>query len=245
MKKLFLAFVLCLALPAAAAAQATPSAIENGAAIARVNFERPRGTLRVIQFGDSHTAGQFFTSEYARLLGARVTADGVNGARLQSLRSGARRAHFRTVLAMTRPDLVVIAYGTNEVTDKGWTAESYARLVVDVISDGRRASPSTAFIVIAPFDRSVRTRRGWLPVGRLEELEGAQREGARRAGAAFWSSYRAQGGPGAMNQWVRLRLAQPDHVHLRPPGYRRLAALFSQALRNNFKYQLLISLLAF
>jgi lysophospholipase L1-like esterase len=236
-KLLILIALLCVPFATASAQEQTSTTIENGSAIETLNVVSPVRPLRIIQFGDSHTAANIFTHEYARILKARVTADGVIGARLSSLRSGARRAHFLSVLSSQKPDLVVIAFGTNEVTDPGWTVDSYARLVASVIEAGRKASPSSSFLFIAPFDRSVKTRKGWQPVARLAEMEEADRRGARLAHAAFWSSYEAQGRMGSMNKWVALRLAQPDHVHMRPVGYRRLAADFARALASNYYSQ--------
>ena len=39
---------------------------------------------------------------------------------------------------------------------------------------------------------------------------------------AFWDMREKMGGKGAMREWVTAGLAQYDHVHFTPPGYRRL-----------------------
>lgn len=253
----YLLSLLLLSLVAISAnAQSTP--IENGASLAAFNkvviaSKRGARSPRVLQFGDSHTAGQMLTNEYGKRLGARVTADGVVGARAVSLAQKTRDGHVvtngrrLTVLDRVfreRPDLIVVAYGTNEVTDTNWSVESYRRMLGGILNDLHRASPTSSLLVISPFDRSVRARTGWASVKRLQLIESAQRLAAQDAGAAFWSSYRAMGGKGSMNRWVASRLAQPDHVHLKPAGYRRLGKALAEAIADNSAYQSLLRAMA-
>ncbi|HSP64251.1 MAG TPA: GDSL-type esterase/lipase family protein [Pyrinomonadaceae bacterium] len=150
---------------------------------------------------------------------------GVNGARASRILSW-NQAALAAVLADRKPDLIVLEYGTNEVADSGWTVVSYQRLLAGILRRLQSAAPQASLILLGPPDRSD------LPVAvnRMPLLIEAQRRAAFTAGAAFWSSYDAMGGAGAMNAWVAQGLGQGDHVHLTRSGYDRIADHFYQEM---------------
>ena len=125
----------------------------------------------------------------------------------------------------------MIAYGANEVTDEDWTTDSYRRMYESILRRFRRVAPRASVLVFGPPDRAVKTRGGaWQSVGRMPDLNEAQRRAAFNEGAAFWSAQTAMGGPGAINEWTARGLGARDHVHLTNPGYVKLSALFYRDL---------------
>ena len=125
-----------------------------------------------------------------------------------------------------KPDLIIVAYGTNEVTDDNWTVESYARTLTEIIDRFRRAAPDASIIVFGPPDRADTP----VAVTRMPEMLEAQRRAAKQAGAAYWCSFDAMGGVGSMNAWLSQGLGQGDKVHLTGAGYLKMGDMFYQDL---------------
>ena len=149
---------------------------------------------------------------------------GINGARINRLLSWNLNVLVDNVI-QRNPNLIIFAYGTNEVTDD-WTIESYSRTVTEALQRFRRAVPKASIIVFGPPDRADNqvARR------RMPQLIEAQRRAAKAAGAAFWSSYDAMGGAGSMDNWVKQGMGQGDYVHLTGQGYVKLATMFHEDL---------------
>jgi lysophospholipase L1-like esterase len=227
--------------------------IENAAtlgsfyvALAAVRSGHRREPVHIVQYGDSHTAADLMTGVVRKnfqrdfvnvsAMGApAVTLDalGIIGARAVRLTSWSDST-FSVNVARRRPDLIILAYGTNEVTDNNWSIESYQRMFAGILRRFRRAAPQASLLVLAPPDRAVRGQRGWQSVSRMAALIEAQRRAAIEAGAAFWSAYGAMGSAGSMNDWVRLGLGQPDHAHLTRAGYARLGNMFYQDIVDSY-----------
>lgn len=241
--------------------------IENATALnsffqqlAAIESRKRRHSLRIVQYGDSHTKADFFTGAVRKNFlrdfdtgsaslvkrTAYRSGDermsvyqpvGVNGARAKRLRDMCENPGFIQNLSQQRPDLIVIAYGTNEVADGNWTIDSYSQMLVEIIERLRSVAPDASFLIIGPPDRAVPGPGGWTSLRQMPSLLEAQRRAAKAAGAAFWSEYDEMGGAGSMNDWVARLLAQPDHVHFTIAGYNKLAGLFysdlMSAYRNN------------
>jgi lysophospholipase L1-like esterase len=146
---------------------------------------------------------------------------GINGARLVRLTSWNSNILVDNVI-QRKPDLIILAYGTNEVTDDNWTVESYTRLLAGILDRFRRAAPEASIIVYGPPDRADNPVAG----SKMPQLIEAQRRAAKQVGAAFWCSYDAMGGAGSMNNWVSQGLGQGDHVHLTGQGYLKMGDMF-------------------
>lgn len=216
------------------------------AALASVESGRRREPVRIVQYGDSHTAADLMTGvvrknfqrDFVNLSatgtpGVDFDVLGINGARAVRLTSWSDSALAAGVVRR-KPDLIILAYGTNEVTDNNWSIESYQRMFAGILRRFRRAAPQASLLVLAPPDRAVRGMRGWQSAARMTALIEAQRRAAIEAGAAFWSAYSAMGGAGSMNNWVRQGLGQPDHVHLTRSGYARLGHMFYQDIIDSY-----------
>jgi lysophospholipase L1-like esterase len=156
-----------------------------------------------------------------------VTYDqlGINGARAARM-LGWNAEALTAALAQRKPDLIIVAYGTNELTDSDWTATGYRHLLSALLRDLKAAVPDASILVCGPPDRADSA----LASARLPSLVNAERKAALSAGAAFWSSYDAMGGANSMSVWVDRGLGQGDRVHLTSAGYQRLAGQFYQAL---------------
>jgi lysophospholipase L1-like esterase len=162
----------------------------------------------------------------AEHLGAGVSYDvfGVNGARANRI-LGWNQSSLAAAIRDRSPNLIVLAYGTNDVADSSWSPEAYEDLLTEIIQSFHRAAPDASILIFAPPDR------GDLPLTqRLSLLINAERRVALANNAAFWSSFDAMGGAGSMSSWLRRGWAQADRVHLTGSGYARLASMFYEDL---------------
>lgn len=148
---------------------------------------------------------------------------GINGARASRVLSWNRDA-LAANLAQRQPDLIILAYGTNEVADMAWTPAIYRRLLRTLIGDLHAAVPEASILLFGPPDRADLA----LASARMPAMNETQRRAAFESGAAFWSAYDAMGGPGSMDGWAARGLGQGDRVHLTRRGYGQLADSFFQ-----------------
>jgi len=154
--------------------------------------------------------------------GVTLDAFGVNGERIVNLLTW-DEAHFTEALRHRSPDLVVLAFGTNESTDD--TAfDVYERQIVDVLGRVARAVPAASCLLLGPPDRATRADGVWSTVPRLLEIIASQRRVAEAAGCAYYSQFDAMGGAGSIAQWALEAppRAALDRTHLSRDGYAQL-----------------------
>jgi len=151
---------------------------------------------------------------------------GINGA-LASRISDWNQVAFTAAIKARDPNLIILAYGTNEVADGSWTPDSYEALLSEIVIRLHAAAPTASILIFGPPDR------GDLPLtARLQALTNVERRVALSNNAAFWSAFNAMGGTGSMSSWLRKGLAQPDRVHLTGSGYAKLADMFYEDLQS-------------
>lgn len=182
--------------------------------------------LRVIGAGKVRIFG--FSAENRS--GVVVDTFGINGARAYRPLSW-NEAAFSTGLKDISPDLVILAYGTNEVTDPDLFPE-YEDRFTRLIRRFKKAAPKAVILVLGPPDRMQKSGNLWVPIPALPQLVETQRRAALAEGALFWDQAAALGGFGTMDQLARLPIpvAQADRVHLTKPGYLKLGELLFEAL---------------
>jgi lysophospholipase L1-like esterase len=162
-------------------------------------------------------------------VGVTYDALGINGARVTNALTW-DESHMAEQIRHRDPDLVVLAYGTNESGDTDVPIDTYERQLVDMLGRVARAAPSSACLLLGPPDRAVRAGGGggggggWGTVPRLLDIIATQRRVAHAAGCAFYDQLEAMGGPGTIAQWAEESQprAQRDRVHLTREGYTQL-----------------------
>ena len=192
------------------------------------------GTVRIVQFGDSHTAGRLITGALETRLRARfpdrdvrLEPIGVQNVTLSDL-------GWRTLPPQMAPvDLIILAYGTNEGFDDSFDAHAYDRLLRSEIQRMRALAPRAAILILSapeamrgdgvgncPDD----PERRWRAPVNLGVVRDVQRRVAAETNVAFWdwwgrmggecSAYRlTQSGPLGPDPFMRA-----DHVHFTPAG---------------------------
>lgn len=134
-----------------------------------------------------------------------------------------------------RPDLVVLAYGTNESGDEHQPIARYEASLSAVLTRLRSAAPDASCVLMGPTDRPKKASRdNWAPRERVELVNESQRQVSARFGCGFFSAFDAMGGPHSMVKWREAQLAQKDHVHLTTRGYELLAEHFAKGLLQGY-----------
>ncbi len=142
------------------------------------------------------------------------------------------RALWEEPLRQRAPDLVLLAYGTNETTDRSQPIEEYQASLERVLDKVRQALPGASCVLVGPGDFPKAQGNGWVTRPRLLEIIAVQRQLAPRFGCGFWDAYSFMGGAGSMVEWVRAhpRLGAMDHIHLTTRGYVRMGMALGDAL---------------
>jgi len=179
-----------------------------------------------------------------RILGIDIERDtagviydalGINGARMMRLLEWDWRI-LSSNIQRSAPDLIIIAYGSNEVGDADLNLDQYRERFFILLEQLREAAPRAALLVVAPADRAIKVGNRWQTISRMPALVAAQRQATRKAGAAFFDLFHAMGGAGSIARWTMLnpRLAQPDRVHLTATGYRLVADWLYEAMMRDW-----------
>jgi lysophospholipase L1-like esterase len=132
---------------------------------------------------------------------------------------------FREHLSRRRPDLVVLAYGTNEAGDDEVPIGRYASDLREVLRRVREAAPGASCLLVGPSDRPLRLPDGgWDHRPRTARVNEVQRSVAAEAGCGFFDVVRFMGGDLSILRWVESDppFAQADRVHFTRDGYEAL-----------------------
>jgi len=146
-------------------------------------------------------------------------------------------AIYREHLSSRMPDLVVLAYGTNESGDDRVPVAEYERGVRRVLDRVRDVVPYASCLLIGPSDRPKRgPGRSWSPRPLTDAIIETQRRVAAESGCGFFDLRAFMGGKMSMLRWVKASppLGAPDHVHFTNAGYEHLAAVLYDALLAGF-----------
>jgi lysophospholipase L1-like esterase len=136
-------------------------------------------------------------------------------------------------MALRKPALVVVQYGTNESDLWKIDWDEYEKNLGEVLDMIKAAASGASVLVMAPMDRAERGAGGVLqtkPV--VLKLREVQHRVALAKGLAFWDTFTAMGGEGSMAKWVKSepQLGGGDLTHPTPAGAEVLGNLFAKAL---------------
>jgi lysophospholipase L1-like esterase len=159
---------------------------------------------------------------------------------------GAQSIHFarasdavvRAELAAYRPDLIVLAFGTNEAFFPAFDPDSYeAALRAQIARLRGLAGGDVPILLLGPPDSATRQAGGgpscgerWFTPARLSEVRDRQMRVASGTGAAFWDWQGAMGGRCAALGWQRAGLMRGDLVHFTRAGGDRIGAMIDADL---------------
>jgi hypothetical protein len=116
------------------------------------------------------------------------------------------------------PDLLILAFGTNEANDRRFDPSVYRQSLDALLGRFRKAAPEAVLLLTGPPDAQLSRA---LP-GAMDRVISEQRAAAARSGALFMDRRDAMG---SLASWNQSGLVQRDQVHFTGPGYERLSRL--------------------
>jgi lysophospholipase L1-like esterase len=167
--------------------------------------------------------------------GVEVSNLGVVGASLRDL-AARDEAVVTTQLAVWRPQLIVIAYGTNEGFDDALDPVAYEALLRGEVLRLRRLAPAAALMIVGAPDAlrsgvaggcSADGRRG--PPPSLALVRDVQRRVAADMGVAFWDWHGRMGGDCSADRLATMDepLMRGDRVHFTSAGGDWIGGIFA------------------
>lgn len=163
----------------------------------------------------------------ARTPGVVLDTAGINGAMLATILAWDTEAWVAEV-ERRAPELVVFAYGTNEVFSP-FPPEKFARDLAAVVGLVRRDRPERPCFVLGPSDVQAGVSGSHERVAPIDEALAAA---ASELGCGYFSVFSAMGGVGGYARWraASPQLAAGDRVHLLPVGYERVGSAVAERL---------------
>ncbi|MBZ5676988.1 MAG: hypothetical protein LAP61_22315 [Acidobacteriia bacterium] len=200
-------------------------------------FELPAGTKKFtvrVESGRVRLYGVEFSKGRPGVLYSSL---GVNGANITLLSRAFNGGHWTAQLHHYKPDLVVLAYGTNEsgfpqFVDSTWAAEMKA-----AVKRVQTALPDSSILLMSPMDRGERNERGEIEtIAAMPRLVKIEAKVAEDTGVAFFNTFQAMGGDGTMARWYAAepRLVGSDYIHPMPAGAKIVGELLYSALRDGY-----------
>lgn len=145
--------------------------------------------------------------------GVVLDAIGIQGARLRFL-DKQDDLHYASQLRWRHPDLVIYEFGANESADGlAYSLADFHTTMKNVLLQQRNAVSESSCLVVGAMDRAVRNGDSLESASFIPLLVNEQRAVAREVRCAFFDTYQAMGGKGAMPRWVRRGLGQADLTH--------------------------------
>lgn len=164
--------------------------------------------------------------------GALVDVHGINGSRARNQLAW-NDPMYREQLARRNPDLVVLAYGTNESGDDNQPIDDYRAQLEQVVRRIRDTVPNASCMLVGPSDRPVATPDGhWVDRPRTGAIIDVQWRVALENGCAFFDTVAFQGGAMSTVSWAEMAppFAGRDHVHFTRRGYERMGSVLLAAM---------------
>lgn len=167
--------------------------------------------------------------------GVLVTPIGANGLR-QSVWFKWQK-NWTDQLRNTVPDLVIIAYGTNEAFNPDLDTKDMQNMLHDGIKQIRQAVPNAAIVMIGAPDtvdkKQIETELCTsVQPAKYQQMKQVQLAVAKREKLIFWDWQQAMGGDCQMKLWHEQELVRDDLIHFTGKGYEKSAELFYRDLTN-------------
>jgi len=177
--------------------------------------------------------------------GVTLSALGITGACMRYL-DKQDDAHWAAVLKAAKPDLVVLAFGTNEAAagavafdDKGIELKDpmgiYDANMKKVMGRVHDAVPEASLMLVGPPDMATKNESEGHSKGTVALFVDHQKAVAASQGWAFWNQFKAMGGAGSMWSWVQNGLGNSDMIHPNGVGGNVLGKMEYLALMEKYE----------
>jgi len=177
--------------------------------------------------------------------GVTLSALGITGARCRFL-DKQNDEHWAEVLKAAKPDLVIFAFGSNEITDgslyldengqKSKTPfEDYRRDVRKVMKQVSAAVPDSSWMLVGPPDMASKKAEWGHSRPAVSIIAKSEKQLAEEEGWAFFDQLAAMGGTGSMWAWIKSGLGNNDMFHPTGSGGNVLGRLQYKAVMQAFE----------
>lgn len=171
--------------------------------------------------------GWWFSS--TRDAGAVVSAVGINGS--EQWQWDRWRQGWMQDLMPGQPDMIAIAYGTNEAFNRTLDANAVRTDLEGAIDSLRQRFPQAAVLIIgAPESLVSRSGACGRRAPNLDAVQQVQKDVAKNRRTLYWDWQQAMGGTCSMAHWLRNGLGRGDGVHFSVSGYNQLGDDLYQGL---------------
>lgn len=208
--------------PKPSGSAAAPPRPLSHATVTTVTTEAPATWTLKITKGNPEICGIVVEADPQTNPGVVLDTLGVNGARFATPLAWSE-ASWASELERRKPDLVVLEYGTNEMSDPIIKPSMFTEQIRSIMTRIRKVRPDVDCVALAPTDRADTEDRA--PI-----VRDAIREGAMESGCAFWDTYSIMGGAGSIRTWRSEDppRAAKDGIHLSWRGYRELGTKLAE-----------------
>ncbi|NUN14329.1 MAG: hypothetical protein HUU55_11920 [Myxococcales bacterium] len=165
--------------------------------------------------------------------GVIVDTLGINGARAEAQLKWNEEL-WADQIQRRDPDLVVLAYGTNECGDDCDSIDVYKENLREVLRRFKRAVPRASCLLIGPSDRPIRDSGLITARPRQAQIVETQKIVSKEFRCGFFDLVAFMGGETSMATWVAEGLASTDHIHLTSEGYDRMAEAVYETLLQGY-----------
>ncbi len=236
-----------LRLTAGAASETVPLGDDSGPRCTTLRADEPGYSASVTVSGGPATITSWSAEHDAG--GVVLSNLGTVGVQLTHL-TRVDDALLRAELREYRPDLLVVAYGTNEAFSPSLTPGGFEDAFRLQIARLKRFAPGVPMLLLGAPDSATKradlrsadgceaaspatatveplpSSGGWTPTANLLTVQLLQRRLAHELGIAYWDWSAAMGGRCTARAWAALDppLMRPDHVHFTSAGGREIAA---------------------
>lgn len=152
-------------------------------------------------------------------------------------------AALREQLRWRKPDLLILAYGTNEAFDLRFNADEFSKSLRETVRLLRTTAPSASILIVgAP--SSAKKKPPYVNAGcrlqlapGLTSVQRVQRQIAKEERTLYWDWSAFMGGVCGAANWIKQHppLMREDLVHLTPEGYSTSGAALYDALLGAYR----------
>ncbi|VEB63448.1 GDSL-like Lipase/Acylhydrolase [Providencia rustigianii] len=212
--------------PSSSSMVTLPATGNNWQFSAPVNTQLP-SQVSMSQQGNLKVGGWLVRSNKP---GVMLSAIGLNGATINMLDKW--QSQWSATLAEMSPDMVILAFGTNEAFNDTLNLTAYEQSLREKIRQIRQQMPNAVIMLVGPSDSikfsSAAGCTAQMPVNLMNVIR-IQKAVAAQEHTLFWDWQAYMGGPCSIRSWAAQGLARPDNVHFSADGYKKSAqALYSQ-----------------
>ena len=198
-----------------------------------VHVALPIGT-KVVSIRPTSGSVTLFGADFRRgSAGLLYDSLGLNGATTSVIARVLQPVLWKQELDHAAPALVVVNYGSNESSFGSFVHKGYANELRLAIQRVRDRAPAASILIMSPMDRGERSGLDEIKtMDTIPEIVAIQRQVAAETHVAFFDTFNAMGGDGAMARWYAAspRLVTADLLHPTPQGATIVAGLFVDQL---------------